>query len=91
VYGLVFLFKWQAGLSKSDAPAADAPDVFFANQVINNACGTQAMLAILLNQDDKELDIGEQLRNLRVRTCALADVPYLTQTTVVVAASCPHF
>jgi ubiquitin carboxyl-terminal hydrolase L5 len=69
VFGLIFLFKWQAGMSSNKAPA-DAPGVFFAQQVINNACATQAMLAILLNQDDAEVDIGEQLRNLRVRHCA---------------------
>jgi ubiquitin carboxyl-terminal hydrolase L5 len=65
VYGLVFLFKWKPGLS-STAPIYETSEVYFARQVINNACATQALLAILLNQDEKALDIGDQLRNLKV-------------------------
>jgi ubiquitin carboxyl-terminal hydrolase L5 len=65
VYGLVFLFKWKPGLS-STAPICETSEVYFARQVINNACATQALLAILLNQDEKALDIGDQLRNLKV-------------------------
>lgn len=66
VYGLIFLFKWQPDL-KTAKPAVeeDAP-VYFAQQIINNACATQAMLSILLNQADKELEIGEQLKQLKV-------------------------
>jgi ubiquitin carboxyl-terminal hydrolase L5 len=71
VYGLVFLFKWQAGLA-SDRPTVDSPNIFFAQQVIHNACATLAMLAILLNQNDDDLDIGDQLKNLRVCSGNLA-------------------
>ncbi|ORY91068.1 ubiquitin carboxyl-terminal hydrolase [Syncephalastrum racemosum] len=66
IYGLIFLFKWQGN---EPAPAQDDSDqgltdhIFFANQVINNACATQAILSILLNRDDIEL--GSELQNFK--------------------------
>lgn len=67
------MFKWQKGGNKaSNAPPVDhnADHVFFANQVINNACATQAILSILLNRDD--IEIGDELRNFKEFT---ADFP----------------
>ncbi|KAI8074524.1 ubiquitin carboxyl-terminal hydrolase [Gongronella butleri] len=70
VYGLIFLFKVQQG-----APAAPTPDdapramdggsdhVFFAQQVIHNACATQAILSILMNRPD--IDLGHELTNFK--------------------------
>ncbi|KAI8065403.1 ubiquitin carboxyl-terminal hydrolase [Gilbertella persicaria] len=66
IYGLVFLFKWQNKKNQqTPLPEVDynAEHVFFANQVINNACATQAILSILLNRDD--IEIGQELRNFK--------------------------
>ncbi|KAI9245059.1 ubiquitin carboxyl-terminal hydrolase [Sporodiniella umbellata] len=66
MYGLVFLFKWQKNKGlQENLPKVDthADHVFFANQVITNACATQAILSVLLNRED--IDIGEELRNFK--------------------------
>ncbi|KAG0225396.1 ubiquitin carboxyl-terminal hydrolase isozyme L5 [Mortierella sp. GBAus27b] len=68
VHGLIFLFKWE-GRNPANAPGSqapieyDRPEVFFAQQMITNACATQAILSILLNSPD--LDLGEELTNFK--------------------------
>ncbi len=83
LYGLIFLFRYPtqpqnaslAAQTKSterdgtlDHPAAE--NLFFASQTIQNACGTQALLSVLLNHDkaaegDEGIEIGEALRGFR--------------------------
>ncbi|MCJ1255090.1 hypothetical protein MMC24_002906 [Lignoscripta atroalba] len=70
VYGVIFLFKYPTGEKPTDIPKdgtfdfGAAENLFFAAQTIQNACGTQALLSVLLNKDG-EVDIGSQLRDFK--------------------------
>ena len=72
IYGLVFLFKWTPELERSDdRPVIDDDEcrtrgLFFAKQVVQNACATQALLSILLNNED--IDKGETLNEFKAFT-----------------------
>ncbi|KAL4162429.1 hypothetical protein PRNP1_003042 [Phytophthora ramorum] len=69
VYGLVFLFKYEAKHGEEADPpvfASEEDGLFFAKQVISNACATQAILSILLNCQD--LELGETLTEFKAFT-----------------------
>ena len=68
----MFLFKWVADKQPRVVQSYNEtdPELFFANQVINNACATQAILSILMNCTDR-VDIGSELTNLRNFSMAL--------------------
>ncbi|XP_002164730.1 ubiquitin carboxyl-terminal hydrolase isozyme L5 isoform X1 [Hydra vulgaris] len=63
VHGLIFLFKWRSGEEADGAIVRDSriDEIFFAKQVINNACATQAIISILLNCNHPDLQLGETL------------------------------
>lgn len=72
VYGVIFLFKYPTGeQANADGTPKDgqydyaaADHTFFAAQTIQNACGTQALLSVLLNQTD-QIDVGVPLREFK--------------------------
>ena len=65
VFGLIFLFKYipNSGYTPNILSHWDE-DLYFAKQVIVNACATQAILAILMNNADK-ISLGETLSDLK--------------------------
>ncbi|KAI0909002.1 ubiquitin carboxyl-terminal hydrolase [Ustulina deusta] len=90
VYGVIFLFKYptDAPYAATDKPLDGTFDheaaerIFFAAQTIQNACGTQALLSVLLNKDKEGdggsagdegtgIDIGTPLREFRDFTMVL--------------------
>lgn len=64
IYGFIFLFKWTGQPSKRPPLFDYDPELYFAKQVITNACATQALLSVLLNIKDK-LQLSPELEDLR--------------------------
>jgi len=62
IHGLIFLFKYDQKLS-STGPVAQFTDLWFAKQVIVNACATQALISILMNAEG--INLGPHLSKLK--------------------------
>lgn len=69
LYGLIFLFKYTEEFDQRPLSDANTEEIFFARQVVQNACATQAILGVLMNAEG--LDIGEQLGELKSFTQSL--------------------
>lgn len=67
VYGLIFLFKWVHDENPQGSLVKDSrvQDMFFAKQVITNACATQAILSLLLNVDSPDIKLGKTLSEFK--------------------------
>mmetsp|Transcript_29027 Transcript_29027/g.78551 ORF Transcript_29027/g.78551 Transcript_29027/m.78551 type:complete len:326 (+) Transcript_29027:113-1090(+) len=75
IYGLIFLFQWQSKAQAEESPGSESknepltegqipPGLFFAHQVTTNACATQAILSVVLNQRD-EVELGSTLKEFK--------------------------
>ncbi len=71
---MIFLFRYPSeGLPPRPKESYDedaAEHLFFARQTIQNACGTQALLSMVMNKAD-EIDIGEKMGEFREFTMVL--------------------
>ena len=73
---MIFLFKY-IGEKPSSTPRdgkfdQDVADkMFFAAQTIQNACGTQALLSVVLNIDHEGVELGQTLTEFKEFTQGL--------------------
>ncbi|XP_048587400.1 ubiquitin carboxyl-terminal hydrolase isozyme L5 [Nematostella vectensis] len=67
VHGIIFLFKWKPGEEPAGSVVQDSRSlgIFFAKQVITNACATQAILSVLLNTAHPDIDLGPNLSSFK--------------------------
>ncbi|KAK3606673.1 hypothetical protein CHS0354_029583 [Potamilus streckersoni] len=67
VHGLIFLFKWVPEEEPEGSIVQDSriEKIFFAKQVINNACATQAILSVLLNSSHPDIKLGDTLSSFK--------------------------
>nr|6HGC_A Chain A, Ubiquitin carboxyl-terminal hydrolase calypso,Ubiquitin carboxyl-terminal hydrolase calypso [Drosophila melanogaster] len=78
-YGFIFLFRWieerrarrkivetTAEIFVKDEEAISS--IFFAQQVVPNSCATHALLSVLLNCNENNLQLGDTLSRLKTHT-----------------------
>jgi ubiquitin carboxyl-terminal hydrolase L5 len=63
IKGLILLFKWSGKGAQTQRNVVPEAPLFFAKQIVHNACATQAIVNILLNHTDS-VEVGEALSNL---------------------------
>jgi ubiquitin carboxyl-terminal hydrolase L5 len=49
IHGLIFLFRYTKNTEQRATLVDFDPELFYARQVVTNACGTQALLSVVLN------------------------------------------
>ncbi|KAF0977211.1 hypothetical protein FDP41_003864 [Naegleria fowleri] len=67
IYGLIFLFKWVGEKDERPALEQTPENMFYAQQIVTNACATQAILSILMNIDTttEKVELGEELTQFK--------------------------
>lgn len=69
IYGFIFLFRYTKQTEQRACLADFDPELFYARQVVTNACGTQALLSVILNVPG--LELSPELREFRDFAMAL--------------------
>ncbi|KAJ7595069.1 ubiquitin C-terminal hydrolase [Mycena floridula] len=71
-HGLIFCFYWKKDTHRAaDFDDAASEELWFSNQLSDDACGSCAILNVVLNC---EVDIGEELRQFRMETRMMTPV-----------------
>lgn len=70
-HGLILLFKWKPSASSEASVQVPSSDVYFARQVVQNACATQAIINILLNRSET-LALGSTLTEFKQMTAFMS-------------------
>lgn len=65
IYGMIFLFRWKEEQEKNQPEMVCPDDIWFANQVIDNACASLALLNIVFNIEGEKVEIGEHLTSFK--------------------------
>jgi len=70
IHGLIFLFKWVGSSPEENGSGGIVQDsrldnIFFARQVIQNACATQALISVLMNCGYEKLELGPVLGDFK--------------------------
>ncbi|KAL5969708.1 Ubiquitin carboxyl-terminal hydrolase isozyme L5 [Taenia solium] len=65
--GLIFLFKWDGNGRDAlqSLKYVESGSIFFAKQVITNACATQALINVLFNLPPASLKLGDTLTDFK--------------------------
>jgi ubiquitin carboxyl-terminal hydrolase L5 len=64
--GFIYLFKYVPEDGPPVNAVVDAPEgMFFARQIVQDACATQALLSILMNVPESEIELGEMLNDFK--------------------------
>lgn len=65
---LIFLFQWNKDEKIESKPLdlVDDSSIFFAKQVITNACATQALINVLFNISSPTLKLGDTLTDFKL-------------------------
>ena len=63
VYGFIFLFRYTKNTEQRNVLTDYDPQLIFSRQMITNACGTQAIMNLIMNIPD--LEMGPELKELK--------------------------